>query len=160
MGRAMFYHLTRSAPEALVPRLIARAQEAGWRVELRGADAQALARLDARLWLEDGFVAHGMAGGAYDARQPVLLRVLAGDAPEPAPAANGATCLIVLDGAPVAPEAAAAAERVCILFDAGNDAAMTTARGQWRALTGAGVGADYWSEASGQWRKERSSDGR
>src|SRR5690606_26156434 len=82
MGRALFYHLTRSAPEALAPRLIARAQDSGFRVEVRGADTGVLERLDELLWLQEGFNAHGRAGGPHDARQPVLLRALARDAGE------------------------------------------------------------------------------
>lgn len=159
MGRALFYHLTRSAPEALAPRLIARAQGSGFRVEVRGADTGVLERLDELLWLQEGFNAHGRAGGPHDARQPVLLRALARDAGEPGAPANGAACILSLDGAPVAPERCAEADRVCILFDGNSEAALEVARGQWRALVAAGQGADYWSEASGGWRKERSSDG-
>lgn len=159
MGRALFYHLTRSTAEALAPRLVARAQDSGLRVELRGAEAAVLERVDSLLWHQEGFVAHGRAGGPHDARQPVLLRLLARDAAEPGPPVNGAGCILSLDGAPVAPERCAEAERVLILFDGENAAALEIARGQWRAMVAAGQGADYWSEASGGWRKERSSDG-
>lgn len=159
MGRALFYHLTRSTPEALAPRLIARALGGGLRVELRGADAGVMKRLDDLLWLQEGFTPHSRAGGPHDARQPVLLRVLARDAGDPGAPANGAACILSLDGAPVAPDLCAAAERVCILFNGNDEAAKEVARDQWRALVAAGQGADYWSEASGGWRKERSSDG-
>lgn len=159
MGRALFYHLTRSAPEALAPRLIARARGSGWRVELRGTDPGMLERLDDLLWLQEGFVAHGRAGGPHDARQPVLLRALARGAEDPGPPANGAACILSLDGAPVAPELCAAVDRVCILFDGHDEAAKAVARDQWRALTGAGQAAEYWSEDGGGWQKKTSSDG-
>lgn len=161
MGRVMFYHLTQSTPEALVPQLIRRAQDAGWRVELRGSDADSLARLDERLWLAEGFLAHGMAGGPHDADQPVLLRQVARDTggsdDGSPPPANGAACILSLDGAavPVAPSAGIA--RICILFDGRDPAALEVARGQWRAVVAAGLVAEYWSEASGRWRKERAS---
>jgi DNA polymerase-3 subunit chi len=45
-------------------------------------------------------------------------------------------------------------ERVCILFDGNDDAAVQVARGQWKALTGAGCAAQYWSEAGGRWEKK------
>ncbi|MDR5652967.1 DNA polymerase III subunit chi [Ruixingdingia sedimenti] len=149
MGTAMFYHLTRSAPEALLPQLIGRAQGAGWRVAVRGRDRARLEWLDERLWLvpEDGFLPHGIAGGPHDADQPVLLTDRA-DIP------NGAACLIALDGAEVGAAEAAALERVCILFDAADPAALATARDQWRTLTGAGIKAQYWSEESGRWEKK------
>jgi DNA polymerase III subunit chi len=54
----------------------------------------------------------------------------------------------------VAPEEVAAMERVCILFDGNDEAAVAQARGQWKALTGAGCAAAYWSEESGRWEKK------
>ena len=149
MGSALFYHLTRSAAETLLPTLIDKALGAGWRVEMRGTDAARLDTLDAALWLREGFLPHGRAGGPQDARQPVLL-TLQGEA-----AANAAACLIAIDGAIIAPGEATAAQRSCIVFDGNDPAAVEGARGQWRALTGAGVAAEYWSEAEGRWSKMR-----
>lgn len=159
MGRALFYHLTRSSAEALAPRLVARAQDSSWRVELRGTDTDVMERLDDLLWLQEGFLAHGCAGAPHEARQPILLRHVARDAPVPGPAGNGAQCILSLDGAPISVQDCAEAARVCILFRGDDPAALDVARGQWRALVAAGQGADYWSEASGTWKKERSSDG-
>ena len=34
---------------------------------------------------------------------------------------------------------------------------MAHARGQWKALTGAGCAAEYWSEESGRWEKKAES---
>lgn len=150
MGNALFYHLTRSPAEALVPRLIVKSIQAGWRVELRGIDADRLKRLDERLWTEDdGFLPHGMAGTAHDARQPVLL-TLPGQQ-----AANSPACLVALDGAEIEPSEPAGLERTCILFDGNDPAATSRARDQWRLLTAAGATAEYWSEESGRWEKKR-----
>ncbi len=148
----MFYHLTRSPAEQLLPTLIGKSRQAGWRVELRGTDAARMARLDEALWQGDGFLPHGLAGGPHDALQPVLLTVGgAGDAGEGA----GADCLIALDGAAVDPAECAPAQRVCIVFDGNDPTALDTARGQWRSLTGAGVAAEYWSEEGGRWERKR-----
>lgn len=154
MGQVMFYHLTHSPIEATVPLILGKSLQAGWRVLVRGRDAALLQRLDLTLWRDpsDGFLPHGLAGGPHDADQPVLLTT------DPAPAAaapNLPACLVAIDGAAVTPDEAAALERVCILFDGADPAAVDHARGQWRALTGAGLPAQYWSEASGAWRKER-----
>ena len=91
-----------------------------------------------------------MAGGPHDAHQPVILR--AADAP---PAANAPECLMALDGTEVTPAEALALTRVCIIFDGNDSMAVDRARDQWRALTGAGVAAEYWSEAGGRWEKKR-----
>lgn len=149
MGAVFFYHLTRRPLEDALPMLLDRARQAGWRVAVRGTDPQRMARLDERLWLgaEDGFLAHGLAGGPHDADQPVLLTCAA------APA-NAPDCLMAVDGAEVEPQEVARLQRVCILFD-GNDAtALERARGQWKALTQAGCAAQYWSEAGGRWEKK------
>ncbi len=149
MGAAYFYHLTRSPLDQALALLIERARAQGWRVAVRGGDAQRLAWLDEKLWLgpEDGFLPHGLAGGPQDADQPVLLTTAA-EAP------NGAACVMAIDGAPVTAEEAARLERLCILFDGNDAAALQTARTQWKSLTAAGAAAQYWSEESGRWEKK------
>ena len=154
MGAALFYHLTRRPLEATLPVLLGKALEAGWRVELRGTDAARLAHLDAALWAtpEDGFLPHGLAGGDHDADQPILLTTGGG-------AANGANCVMAVDGAEVAPGELAALHRAWILFDGHDGAAVQAARGQWKTLTGAGCAAQYWSEESGRWEMKAESGG-
>lgn len=149
MGKALFYHLTRSPAEELLPVLIGRALAAGWRVELRGTDAARLDRIDLTLWNGEDFLPHGRAGTAHDARQPVLLTL-----PDQ-PATNAPSCLMTLDGPPLDPQQIQSLERTCILFDGGDAAALATARDQWRQLAGAGIEAEYWSEESGRWQKKR-----
>ena len=148
MGAVYFYHLTQRPLEATLPALIERSLGAGWRVAVRGTKAERLDWLDQKLWLlgDESFLPHGMSGGPHDALQPVLLTTGA--------AANKAQCLMSVDGAEVAPEEVAAHERVCILFDGADQAALEHARGQWRTLTEAGVPAQYWSEESGKWEKK------
>ncbi|ROT98452.1 DNA polymerase III subunit chi [Histidinibacterium lentulum] len=148
MGAAYFYHLTRDPLERTLPVLLEKALAAGWACEVRGRTAAAMDRLDAQLWLwpEEGFLPHGRAGGTEDARQPVLLT--AGEA-----ASNGAVCVMAVEGAEVAPGEVAALERVCILFDGGDPAAVQVARGQWARLVEAGCAAQYWSQEGGRWEK-------
>ena len=152
MGAAYFYHLTRQPLERALPVLLGKALAAGWRVELRGTDPARMAWLDEALWRgpEDSFLPHGLAGGAHDADQPVLLT--AGGA-----AANDPACLMAIDGAEVEAGEVAALERVCILFDGHDPAAVDRARAQWKALTGAGCAAQYWSEETGRWQKKAES---
>jgi DNA polymerase III subunit chi len=155
MGEAYFYHMTHAPLEDTLPVLLAKSLEAGWRVALRGGDPARLDWLDQKLWLgaDDGFLPHGRAGGPHDADQPILLTDAGADA------ANAANCLVCVDGAEVAPEEVAALARVMILFD-GNDAvAVDHARGQWRALTGGGAKAKYWSQESGRWEMKAESGG-
>ncbi|WP_400087998.1 DNA polymerase III subunit chi [Yoonia sp. R78084] len=152
MGAAFFYHLTDSPLEATLPMLIGKARGAGWRVLVRGHDAALLKRLDEVLWQgpEDGFLPHGLAGGPYDADQPVLL----GDVPS-----DGFACVMSVGGAAVSAEEVGAAERTCILFDGHDGAALDVARGQWKALTDAGCAAQYWAQEAGRWTKKAEKEG-
>ncbi|MCR9112969.1 MAG: DNA polymerase III subunit chi [Rhodobacteraceae bacterium] len=149
MGAAYFYHLTRKPLEVTLPLLLGKARAAGWRVAVRGTQAERLRWLDEKLWLgpEEEFLPHGLAGGAHDARQPILLTTSS-------EAANTPHCVMSIDGADVVPDEVGGLERVCVLFDGNDDAALTHARTQWKSLTGAGCTAQYWSEASGRWEKK------
>ena len=140
----MFYHLTRSAPEEVLALILPRALSQGWRVMLRSPDPARLQRLDTRLWVdpEDSFVPHGVEGGPHDADQPVLLGQGA--------AVNGAVGVFLLDGADPLP-GDEGLERLWLLFDGADEAAVQAARGQWTGLTGLGMAAQYWSEDSGRW---------
>ena len=146
MGAAFFYHLTERPLEATLPVLLGKALGAGWRVAVRGKTPQMLERLDQQMWQGDGFLPHGMAGGAYDADQPVLLTQGA--------ATNGASCVMSVEGAEVEAEEIAALARVCILFDGADPSAVEHARAQWRKVTEAGLAAEYWAEEGGRWVKK------
>jgi len=150
MGAAFFYHLTRQPLDQTLAVLLDKARGAGWRIAVRGTDLGRMEWLDEKLWQgpDEGFLAHGLAGGSHDALQPILLTAERGPAP------NDPACLMTLDGAEVAPEEVTALERVCILFDGHDPEAVQRARVQWKALTGAGCSAQYWSEESGRWEKK------
>lgn len=148
MGVVMFYHLTRSAPEETLSGLLPRALAQGWRVMVRGTDRAALERLDTRLWVDEGqpFLPHGLDGGPHDADQPVLLGT--------GSIANAAQGLFLIDGAETSVDEAQGLERVWILFDGADGAQLAAARAKWKALTEAGLPAQYWSEDSGRWEKK------
>lgn len=149
MGAAYFYHLTQQPLEHTLPVLLGKARQAGWSVVVRGTDKARMAWLDERLWLgaEDGFLPHGLAGGAHDAEQPVLLSAEGG-------IGNGAECVMSVDGADVETGEVNDLERVCVLFDGNDPDAVQRARVQWKTLTDAGCSAQYWSEESGRWEKK------
>ncbi|MDF1621328.1 DNA polymerase III subunit chi [Pseudothioclava nitratireducens] len=150
MGAANFYHITESPVEEVVRNLLSRAHAQGWRVEMRGRDAGRMDWFDQRLWGGgDSFLPHGRAGGPHDALQPILLTTAPGTEPVEA--------VLSVDGAEVTPEEIAARERVWILFDGHDQAALQHARTQWKALTAAGAQAAYWAEEGGRWEKKAES---
>lgn len=152
MAVARFYHLAGDAPETLLPALIGKALEQGLRVAVRGRARARMEALDLQLWRSEGFLPHGVAGGPHDADQPVLL---VWDATPAAELANRPGCLIALEASPVAAAEARALERLCIVFDGGDPAAIEAARAQWRDLTAAGIEAEYWNRAGGRWTCQR-----
>lgn len=155
MGKAIFYHLTRSTMEETLRTLLPRAVGQGWPVFVRGSDPARLARLDEALWLhpEDSFLPHGLEGGPHDARQPVLL----GQGRLP----TGARVLTLIDGAGVDAAEVPGLERLWVIFDSADEAEMTGARALWREVTAMGIDAEYWSEESGRWamKQERKATG-
>ena len=145
---AVFYHLLRAGLDETVMTTVTRAQGAGWRVMIRAPDPALLQHLDAKLWLgpEEGFLAHGLAGGVHDADQPVLLgqgRIT-----------NGAQGLMLLAGAEAARDEVAALQRIWVLFDGADPEAVAKARQSWTQLTGWGLAAQYWSDETGAWVKK------
>lgn len=153
MGVVMFYHLTRSSVEETLLMLLPRAVAQGWRVMLRGGDRAALEALDTRLWTAESlpFLPHGMEGGPHDADQPVLIGQGA--------ITNGARGLFLIDGAETDPAEARPLERVWLLFDGNDGGHLSAARQKWKALTEAGLAAQYWSEESGRWEKKAEKPG-
>ena len=144
MGTAMFYHLTRSGPDEALAQLLPRAVAQGWRIMMRSPNADHRERLDAKLWVEpaESFQPHAQEGGPHDADQPVLIGQGA--------AVNGARGVFLLDGA--APlDGEQRLDRLWILFDGADEAAVQAARGLWSRLTGLGMAAQYWSEETGRW---------
>ncbi len=149
MGAVYFYHLTRAPLETTLPVLLGKARAAGWRISVRGVDPTRMAWLDEKLWQgpDDGFLAHGLAGGDHDADQPILLTC-------DTTAANAPACVMSVDGAKVEADEVKNMERVCVLFDGNDPDAVQQARDQWKTLTDAGCSAQYWSEADGRWEKK------
>ncbi len=149
MGEAYFYHLTRQPLEEALPRLLDLSLSRGWRVCVRALNDSYIDWLDTQLWSGDasGFLPHGVAGGDHDALQPVLLTTAAEVSNDPA-------VVMAVQGASVTADEVRRLERVCVLFDGGDAAALANAREQWRNLTAAGCGAQYWSDEDGGWVKK------
>jgi DNA polymerase-3 subunit chi len=89
------------------------------------------------------FLPHGVAGGADDARQPILLST-SPDAP------NLARNMLIADGE--WRDAALTYDRSFYLFD---DSTLEGARLAWKLLAGReGVDRRYWASESGKWVKK------
>lgn len=149
MGAVYFYHLTDSPLEGTLPMLLAKATDAGWTIDVRGTTPDRLDWLDRQLWLgpDDGFLPHGVAGGAQDGDQAILLTL----SPD---LRDGVRCLVSVDGAAITAAEVQALDRAMVLFDGADDAALNIARGIWKTLTDAGCAAMYWAQDNGRWVKK------
>lgn len=153
MGVVMFYHLTRFTLEEAALPLLNGALSRGWNVMLRGPNRAALEALDLRLWQRpaDGFLPHGLEGGAHDRDQPILLG-------QGAPI-NGAKAVLLLGGMSVDAAEAATMERVWLMFEGADPDQLSAARAEWKAVTAAGLTAQYWADGSGRWEKKAEAGG-
>jgi DNA polymerase-3 subunit chi len=147
MARIGFYHLTRTGPEAALPRLLGRALADGGRAMVLSPEAERIAALDASLWTsaDPDWLPHGTPASGHAPWQPIWLTTEAGQAP------NGARFLFLLDGADGA--ALDAFERVFDLFDGGNEDAVAAARRRWAAAKAAGHDLTYWKQTATGWEK-------
>ena len=149
MTEVLFYHLQRQPLEAVLPTLIERSLERGWKAVVQATSEERLAALDDHLWTysDESFLAHGTDREADASDQPVVLTLS-----EVNP--NEASIRFLVDGAPV-PEDTARYQRMVILFDGTDIDALAGARDQWRAVKAAGHDATYWQQDDrGRWQKK------
>jgi DNA polymerase III subunit chi len=150
MTEFLFYQLHRRRPEDVLPALLEKSLERGWRVVVQCAAEERLDALDAHLWTyrENSFLPHGTFREAAAADQPVLLTL--GDHNP-----NAATVRFLIDGAaPPAPENAAPYERVVLLFDGEDEEAVAAARQSSQAAAARGIAVTYWqADEDGRWRR-------
>ena len=142
-----FYHLERSTLDQVLPGLLEKTRERGWRALVRAADTRLLEDMDERLWTyrADSFLAHGRASGADADRQPIILA-------ETTENPNGAQALFILDDAELGETKGF--DRCFIIFDGRDEAALTAARVRWKALKDAGATLAYWKQSpEGRWEK-------
>lgn len=148
-AEVLFYHLERTSLESVLPSLVARTLERGWRAVVQAGSQERLEAIDLFLWTYDdaSFLPHGTARDGDPARQPVYL-TLGDETP------NGAGVRFLVDGAEIA-EYQGFSRIVCI-FDGRDTEATGRARSQWQAARAAGCTVTYWRQSadSGRWEKQ------
>ena len=149
MTEMLFYHLHRQRLERVLPMLLEKSLERGWRVVVQASSEERVEALDAQLWTfsDDSFLPHGTWRDAEAREQPILLTVN-DDNP------NGARVRFLIDGAPV-PGDAAAYDRIVLLFDGEDADAVETARVRWSEAKSNGFDVTYWQpDERGRWQRK------
>ncbi len=149
MAEVLFYHLQRQPLEAVLPTLLDKTLERGWRAVVQLASDERLSALDDHLWTfsDESFLPHGTDREAHAGDQPVVLTTSSANP-------NGATVRFLVDGSDL-PEDASAYQRMVILFDGTDVQALALARDQWRRLKEQGHEATYWQQDDrGRWQRK------
>jgi DNA polymerase-3 subunit chi len=149
MTEILFYHLQRQPLERVLPTLLEKSIERGWRVVVQAASEERAEALDAHLWTfrDDSFLPHGTWREGEAREQPILLTVH-DDNP------NGATVRFLLDGVAL-PADVAAYDRIVLLFDGEDPDAVDAARARWSEAKQNGFAVTYWQpDDTGRWQRK------
>jgi DNA polymerase-3 subunit chi len=133
----------------VLPNLLARSLDRGWRVVVQAASEERVEALDAHLWTfsDDSFLPHGTWRESEAREQPILLTVN-DDNP------NGASVRFIIDGAAV-PADADAYDRVVLLFNGDDPDAVDAARAHWTRAKQSGFDVTYWQpDEQGRWQRK------
>jgi len=144
----LFYHLEHQPLERVLPSLVEKTLERGWRAVVQAGSEERVEALDTLLWTyrEESFLPHGTRRDGNPAAQPVFLTT-----GEENP--NGAQVRFLVDGAEAGELAGYA--RVVYLFDGRDAAAVARAREQWKSARQSGGEVTYWQQSpEGRWQKK------
>jgi DNA polymerase III subunit chi len=148
MTEILIYQLQRQPLERVLPALIEKSLERGWRVIVQAASEERVEALDAQLWTfrDDSFLPHGTWREAEASEQPILL-TLSGDNP------NGAAVRFLIDGVSM-PADAESYQRIVLLVDGDDAEAVAAARTHWSEGKAKGLDVTYWRpDEEGRWQR-------
>jgi len=143
-----FYHLERRTLEDVLPTLLERSLERGWRAAVQAASEERVEALDTLLWIyrEESFLAHGTARDGQPGAHPIYL-TSGDDNP------NEAQVRFLVDGAKL--EDAAPYDRVVYVFDGHDEDAVSQARAEWQKAKEQGFSVSYWQQnLQGRWQQK------
>jgi DNA polymerase-3 subunit chi len=146
MTEVLFYHLQGQPLDRVLPTLLERSLERGWKVAVQAASDERIDALDAHLWTyrEDSFLPHATYRDSDAAAQPILLTT-GDDNP------NGASVRFLIDGTAL-PEDAESYQRIVLLFDGEDPDALAGARERWTEAKSKGFDVTYWQpDEQGRW---------
>ena len=146
MTEILFYHLQKQPLERVLPTLLEKSLERGWRVVVQASSEERIEALDGHLWTyrDDSFLPHGTLREADVAQYPVVLTIHDGNP-------NGAHVRFLLDSVSI-PDDADAYERIVLLFDGDDEDAVAAARAHWSNAKTKGLNATYWQpDEQGRW---------
>ena len=149
MTEILFYHLKGQTLEQVLPMLLQKSLERGWRVVVQASSDERVEALDAHLWTwrDDAFLPHGMSRDPEATEQPIVLTASAENP-------NGAAVRFLVDGANLAADVGNY-ERIVLLFDGEDPEAVEMARARWNKAKRTGAEVTYWkADENGRWQRQ------
>ena len=149
MTEILFYHLKGQTLEQVLPMLLQKSLERGWRVVVQASSDERVEALDAHLWTwrDDAFLPHGMSRDPEATEQPIVLTASAENP-------NGAAVRFLVDGANLAADVGNY-ERIVLLFDGEDPEAVEMARARWNEAKRTGAEVTYWkADENGRWQRQ------
>jgi len=150
MTEVLFYHLQDTTLEGVLPPLLEKSLQRGWRVVVQAGSDERVAALDAHLWTyrDDSFLPHGTSRDQDAGDHPVILSIEENNP-------NAANVRFLVDRAPL-PANSSDYDRLVMIFDGNDDEALAAARQAWTDSKAKGFEVTYWqADEQGRWKKRQ-----
>ncbi|MFL5005612.1 MAG: DNA polymerase III subunit chi [Microvirga sp.] len=148
MTEVLFYHLQNMSPENVLPPLLEKSLERGWRVVVQSTSQERTESLDAHLWTysDDSFLPHATTRASDAQDQPIILSAEEGNP-------NRANVRFLIDNAAL-PADTDTYERVVLVFNGEDEEALAAARQAWKDCKSRGFDVTYWqTDERGRWQR-------
>jgi len=148
MTEVLFYHMQNMKPDNVLPPLLEKSLERGWRVVVQAGSEERADALDAHLWTykDDSFLPHGTWRDGDAADQPIVLAIAEGNP-------NAANVRFLVDSGAL-PADAEGYERVVLMFNGDDTEALENARAAWKDGKARGFAVTYWqADDRGRWQR-------
>ena len=142
-----FYHLEASTIEGVLPGLLEKTRQKGWRALVKMPEAQ-LKEMDDYLWTykDDSFLPHGRDDEPMADQQPITLS-------SNAATAAGHDAVFLLGGAEISDMTGV--ERAMVMINGRSQEDVQRERGRWKTLKDTGATLSYYQQNDrGGWKKK------
>ena len=142
-----FYHLEGSTLQAVLPELLEKTREKGWRALVKLPESQ-LQEMDEYLWTyrDDSFLPHGRDDEPMSEQQPIVLSAQAQDA-------AGFDAVFLLGGEEL--EKMDGVSRCMVIINGRSQDDVTRERARWKALKDTDAELAYYQQNErGRWEKK------
>lgn len=148
MTEVLFYHLQNLSLENVLPPLLEKSLQRGWRVVVQSTSDERIEALDVHLWTySDGsFLPHATSSAGDVQYQPIVLMAEEGNP-------NNAKVRFLVDSAAL-PADCETYDRIVLVFNGEDSDALGAVRGSWADCKARGFEVTYWQpDDRGRWQR-------